>query len=54
MLDVRENFLEGVVVYWNRLPREVLDSSSLEVFKRHGDVIMRGMVGKGWQLDLLI
>ncbi|KAK4806408.1 hypothetical protein QYF61_016258 [Mycteria americana] len=33
-----------VVKHWSRLPREVLESPSLEGFKRHVEVALRGMV----------
>jgi len=29
---------------WHRLPRAVVESLSLEVFKKHVDVALRGMV----------
>jgi len=44
-LDIRKNFFtERVVKHWTRLPREMVASPHLEVFKKHVDMALGDMV----------
>lgn len=44
-MDILKNFFtERAVKHCNRLPRKVVELSSLEVFRRCEDAVPRGMV----------
>ena len=50
-MDIRRKFFtQRVVMHWNRLPKEVVDTPSLEAFKARLDVALGSLV---WWLATL-
>ena len=44
-MAIRKNFFTARVVrHWNRLPREVVETPSLEMFRKRVDVALQDMV----------
>jgi len=44
-LKMRKNFFPlRVMEYWNRLPRETVESPSLEIFKTHLDKVLYSLL----------
>ncbi|KFV76242.1 hypothetical protein N308_01477, partial [Struthio camelus australis] len=43
-LNIRKNFAVRVAEHWNKLPRETVESPSLEIFKTRLDAILGNML----------
>lgn len=54
-LDIRiKLFSRRLLRYWNRLPMALVESPSLEVFKKYADVTLNGMVYSGHRYRLMV
>ena len=51
-MDIRNFFSERAAMHWNVLLRVLVESLSLEVFKKCGDVALRHVasIGGGWMI----
>ena len=47
-MNNRNNLSRKAVGHWHRLPRDMVGSPSLEVFKKCEDVTVRSIAGKYW------
>jgi len=50
----KNNSSEGAVRHRHRLPRDVVESPSLEVFKNHGGVVLRDRVSTDGRDGLVV
>ena len=54
-LDISKNFIsERVIMYWNRLPSEVVESPSPDVFKKSVDVALSDVAESGHEHGLMV
>jgi len=54
-LDISKNFVsERVIMYWNRLPSEVVESPSPDVFKKSVDVALSDVAESGHEHGLMV
>lgn len=47
----KNTFTVRMVKYWNRLPREVMESSSLERFRTQQTAEQTGIIGPDFEMD---